>query len=160
EGFDFKDERSQFLWQSLIYLEFPVLVPHRPGHQSLLHKEELIRQRHRLGSDVPVVFIEAELGDVSDFYQRPRLEVIQEEGRFIIRITRAASIAHVLAAAALELSKVGKPPEIHFGWSNETPIAANMNFLLFGQGNVPWMVRELIRKAERDPERRPPVVIG
>ena len=69
-------------------------------------------------------------------------------------------MAHVLAAAALELSKVGKPPEIHFGWSNETPIAANMNFLLFGQGNVPWMVRELIRKTEPDPERRPPVVIG
>jgi hypothetical protein len=109
---------------------------------------------------VPVVFVEVELGDASEFYQRPLLEVIQENGRFIIRISRAASIAHVLAAAALELSKVGKPPEIHFGWSNETPIAANMNFLLFGQGNVPWMVRELIRKAEPDPQRQPPVVIG
>jgi hypothetical protein len=160
EGFEFKDERSRFLWESLIYLEFPILVPHRPGRQSLLSKEETIRKRHRLSPEVPVVFIEVELGDASEFYQRPLLEVIQEEGRFIIRISRAASIAHVLAAAALELSKVGKPPEIHFGWSNETPIAANMNFLLFGQGNVPWMVRELIRKAEPDPQRQPPVVIG
>jgi hypothetical protein len=32
--------------------------------------------------------------------------------------------------------------------------------LLFVQGNVPWMVRNLIRKAEPDEERRPPVVIG
>lgn len=160
EGFEFKDHRSRFLWESLIAMEFPILVPHRPGRHSLLVKEETIRKRHRLSRDVPLVFIETELGDPSEFYHKPLLEVIQEEGRFIIRICRCASVAHVLAAAALELSKVGKPPEIHFGWSNETPIVANMNFLLFGQGNVPWMVRELIRKAEPDPERRPLVVIG
>jgi hypothetical protein len=160
EGFEFQDERSRFLWQSLIDMEFPVLVPHRPGHQSLLLKEATIRKRHRLSPEVPIVFIEVELGDPSEFYQRPLLEVIQEEGRFIVRIRRCASVAHVLAAAALELAGVGKPPELHFGWSNETPLSANMNFLLFGQGNVPWMVRELIRKAEPDPARRPPVVIG
>jgi hypothetical protein len=160
EGFEFNDERSRFLWESLIFMEFPILVPHRPGRHSLLIKEEAIRKRHRLVPEVPLVFIEAEIGDASDFYQRPLLEVSQEDGRFIVRIRRCASIAHVLAAAALELSKVGKPPEIHFGWSNETPISANMSFLLFGQGNVPWMVRELIRKAEPDEARRPPVVIG
>jgi hypothetical protein len=66
----------------------------------------------------------------------------------------------VIAAIALELSKVGKPPEIHFGWSNERPIAANLNFLLFGQGNIPWMVRDLIRKAEPNPDRQPPTIIG
>jgi hypothetical protein len=160
EGFEFNDERSRFLWESLIYMEFPVLIPHRPGRHGLVVKEETIRKRHRLGPEVPLVFVEAELGDASDFYQRPVLEVDQEEGRFIVRIRRCASIPHVLAAAALELSKVGKPPEIHFGWSNETPISANMNFLLFGQGNVPWMVRELIRKAEPDETQRPAIVIG
>jgi hypothetical protein len=160
EGFEFQDEYSRFLWQSLVDMEFPILVPHRPGHQRLLLKEETIRKRHRLSPDVPIVFVEVELGDPSEFYHRPLLEVIQEEGRFIVRIRRCASVAHVLAAAALELSRVGKPPELHFGWSNETPLSANMDFLLFGQGNVPWMVRELIRKAEPNPARRPPVVIG
>jgi len=160
EGFEFNDDRSRFLWESLIFMEFPILVPHRPGRHSLLLKEEAIRKRHRLVPEVPLVFIEAEIGDASDFYQRPLLEVCQEDGRFIVRICRCVSVAHVLAAAALELSKVGKPPEIHFGWSNETPISANISFLLFGQGNVPWMVRELIRKAEPDEARGPPVVIG
>jgi hypothetical protein len=160
EGFEFVDEHARFLWESLIDMEFPILVPHRPGHQSLLSKEEKIRKRHRLSPDEPIVFVEVEVGDASDFYHRPRLDVIQEDGRFIVRICRCASVAHVVAAAALELSKTGKPPEIHFGWSNETPIAANLNFLLFGQGNVPWMVRELIRKAEPDLQRQPPVVIG
>ena len=159
-GFEFKDAQSQFLWDSLKYLEFPVLIPHRPGLQSLDAREKAIRERHHLAAEVPVVFVEAHLGDASDFYHRPHMEIIEEEGRFIIRVARCASIPHVIAAIALELSKVGKPPEIHFGWSNERPIEANVNFLLFGQGNIPWMVRDLIRRAEPDPARQPPTIIG
>jgi hypothetical protein len=159
-GFAFVDEASRFLWDSLVYLEFPVLVPHRPGHHSLADKEQRIREQHRLGPEVPIVFVEIELGDPSDFAQVPLVEVKQEEGRFLIRVRRCASVAHVLAAVGLELSRVGRPPEMHFGWSNEAPLAANLNFVLFGQGNVPWMVRELIKKAEPDAERRPRVVIG
>ena len=83
-------------------------------------------------------------GDASEFTHTPLMEVKQEEGRFIIRVTRCVSIAHVIATVAIELSKVGKPPEIHFGWSNQSPIAANLSFLFLGEGNVPWMVRELI----------------
>jgi hypothetical protein len=159
-GFEFQNEQSRFLWDCLRALDFPVLVPHHPGHRSLLAKEELIRKRHRLAADVPVVFLEAELGDASAFYQNPLMEIVQEDGRFLIRIRRCASIPHVIAITALELSKISKPPEIHFGWSNESPIEANLSFLLFGQGNVPWMVRELIRRAEPDPERQPQVFIG
>ena len=109
---------------------------------------------------MPIVFIEAELGDPSEFQQNPLMEIVEAEGRFILRVKRCVSIAHVIAAIALELSKVGKPPEIHFGWSDESPLAASAGFLLFGEGNVPWMVRELIRKAEPDPDRRPRVIIG
>src|SRR5262249_20984807 len=136
ERFRFKNAQSQFLWESLIYLEFPVLVPHRPGRHSLLDKEKVLRERHRLAPGVPIVFVEVELGDTSDFYQAPVIEVIQEDGRFLVRVTECASVSHALAAVALELSKVGKPPELHFGWSDESPLTANLNFLLFGQGNV------------------------
>jgi len=54
----------------------------------------------------------------------------------------------VLAAICLELCRDGgDPPEIIFGWSREPPLAANLNFLLLGEGNIPWMVKELVRKA-------------
>ena len=119
-----------------------------------------IRNRHRIGTDVPIVFVEAELGDPSEFQHNPLMEIKEEEGRFIIGVTRCASTAHVIATIALELSRVGEPPEIHFGWSDENPLAAAVGFFLFGEGNVPWRVRELIRKAEADPERRPEVIIG
>jgi hypothetical protein len=160
EGFEFKDDRSRFLWDSLVYLQFPILVPLRPGGERLSDREKQVRCKHRLGADEPLVFLEAELGDASDFYHRPLVEAVDEEGRFVIRISRCASIPHVIAAAALELSKVGRPPELHFGWSEESPFAANVNFLFFGQGNVPWMVRELIHRAEPNPGQRPDIIIG
>ncbi len=159
-GWQFVDEHSRFLWDSLKHLEFPVLVPHRPGTRSLASKEESIRREHRLPPEVPIVFVEAELGDASEFYQTPLMEVKEREGRFLLRVTRCASIAHAIAALGLELSRVGRPPEIHFGWSNESPMAANLGFVLFGEGNVPWMVRELVRNAEPNPERQPRIIVG
>ena len=70
--------------------------------------------------------VEAVLGDTSEFEQNPLLEVVQEGDRFIVRLRRCVSIAHAVATVALELSKTGKPPEIHFGWSDESPLAANL----------------------------------
>ena len=158
--FDFVNQESRFLWDSLKHLEIPVLVPHRPGRRDLIEKEEDIRRVHRLEPGVPIVYIEAIPGDVSEFSFTPLMEVIAEDGRFILRITRCASVAHVIAAVGLEIGKGGHPPEIHFGWSDEVPLAANLKFVLFGEGNVPWMVRELIAKAQPDPKYQPRIVIG
>jgi hypothetical protein len=160
EKFDFVDDHSRFLWDALRHLEFPVLVPHRPGHHSISDKDERIRRVHRLGPKVPIVFVEATVGDPSEFHHHPMIEVTEEEGRFVLRLTRSASVAHAIATVALELSKTGKPPEIHFGWSDESPLVANIGFVLFGEGNVPWLVRELIQRAETDPAKRPRVIIG
>jgi hypothetical protein len=160
EKFEFVDEHSRFLWDALRHLEFPVLVPHRPGHHTIAQKDERIRRVHRLDADVPIVFVESVLGDPSEFEQNPLLEVTEQQGRFVVRLLRCVSVAHAVASVALELSKSGKPPEIHFGWSDENPLAANLNFVLFGEGNVPWLVRELIQKAEPDAANRPRVIIG
>lgn len=160
EGFEYADDQSRFLWESLRPMEFPVLVPRRPGERSLADKEAEIRKYHRLGPDVPIVFVEATLGDASGFDCRPVLAVTQTDGRFVVHIERCTSIAHVLAVVALELSRESRPPELHFGWSNESPLTANVHFLLFGHGNVPWMVQHLLNRAEPDPERRPRVIVG
>jgi hypothetical protein len=159
-GFVFADEESGIRWEQIRRLDFQVLVPHRPDDRTLAEKEAEIRAQHRLGPDVPIIFIEAELGDPSDFQHQPLMQIVQENGREIIRVSQCASIAHVLAAIALEFREVGRPPEMHFAWSGESPLASNLNFLLWGQGNIPWMVHALIRQAEPDPTRQPRVVIG
>jgi hypothetical protein len=160
DKFDFVDDTSRFLWDALRHLEFPVLVPHRPGHHTIAEKDEKIRRVHRLGRNVPIVFVEATVGDPSEFHQNPMIEVTEEDERFLLKLSRCVSVAHAVATVALELSKTGKPPEIHFGWSGESPLAANLGFLLFGEGNVPWLVRELILKAEPDSAKQPRVIIG
>jgi len=65
------------------------------------------------------------------------MRVAREDGFELIQVSRCVSVAHVLAAIALEMARIGRPPELHFGWSNESPLAANLNFLLFGEGNIP-----------------------
>jgi membrane-associated protease RseP (regulator of RpoE activity) len=160
QGFRFADEESQKRWEEIRQLDFQVLVPHRPDHRSLAEKEEEIRARHRLGPDVPIIFVEAELGDPSDFQHEPLMQIVKEKRMEVIRVSRCASIAHVLAAIALAFREVGRPPEVHFAWSGESPLAANLHFLLWGEGNIPWMVHSLIRHAEPDPDRQPRVVIG
>lgn len=159
-GFAFADPVSQERWEEIRRLDFQVLVPHRPEHGTLAEKEKEIRERHRLRPEVPILFVEAVLGDTSAFFQVPFMEIRKENGQEVIVVSRCVSVSHVLAAIALEFRHVGRPPELHFDWSEESPLAANLSFLLFGEGNIPWMVHALIQKAERDPTRRPRVVVG
>ncbi|MBO0696916.1 MAG: amino acid transporter [Zavarzinella sp.] len=160
EGFHFPDVRSRLLWDTINHLNLSVLVPHRPGRRSLESKEAAIREEHRIPPTEMVVFVEVELADPSEFAPTPELTVAEQEGRYILRVKNAASIAHTLAAVALAMSKVGRPPIIHFGWTDESPVSGTLGFLLFGEGNVPWMVRELLLKAEADPAKRPKVMIA
>ncbi len=159
-GFEFKDENSEFLFNSIKALEIPIIVPHRPGQRDLETKEEIIRKDHRIPSDVNILFVEVVRGDPSEFMVRPVVEVIYGSNRYVLKITRCASIANVLAALALDLANYNKPPEIHFGWSDDNSLKATLGFLLFGEGNVPWLVHELIRKAQPEIALQPRVVVG
>lgn len=159
-GFKVDDPESKLLWDTIRHLDLTVLVPHRPGRRSLASKEASIRREHRIPRDLMVVFVEVELADASEFDPQPVIHVRQEQGRYVLKVTGAASIAHTLAALSLEMAKVGRPPEIHFGWTDETPWSGTLGFLLFGEGNVPWMVRELIRRAEPEPDKRPLIIIA
>lgn len=159
-GFEMCDEVSRLLWDSLKMLEFPVLVPHRPGRHERDLKEETIRHDHQLDPNMEMVFLEIHVADASEFYQVLQIEVLREGARFVIRVMRCASVPHAIAAVALELSRAGKPPAIHFGWSELSLLQASWSYLVFGEGNVPWKVRELIDQQEPKPERRPRVVVG
>ena len=159
-GFEYANEQSREIWEGVIGHDYPIIVPVRPNGHSLVEKEKEMREYHRLPPDLDVVFVKVELGDASDFNQSPLLEVVREEGRVVAHITGCASIPHAIAAAALDVAKQGMVPEVHFGWSSDNPLTANLNFVLFGHGNVPWMVYELIQAAAAPPDRKPRVMVG
>ena len=161
EGFDFANDAAARRWLELCGSGAKVLVPHRPGLVSLAEKRQLLERDYRLAPGTAVIFIEAVLGDPSNFYQRPLVKIEREGDLEVIRASKCVSVSHVLAAICLELCRDGgEPPEVIFGWSNESPLAANLNFLLSGEGNIPWMVRELVRKANADAARQPRILIG
>ncbi len=160
QGFDIPDPESKLFWDAIRHLDLSVLVPHRPGRRSLAEKEETIRREHRIPRHAMIVFVEVELADPSEFLNRPRLTVTRAEGRYVMRVRNAASVSHTLAAVALEMARAGNRPEVHFGWTEESPVSGTLGFLLFGEGNVPWMVRELVSRAEPDPARRPKVSVA
>lgn len=159
-GFEFADKVSEHEWERLKLADLPILVPIRPDRQDLKAKEIEVRTRHRLPGTLPVMFLMAELADPSDFHHVPKIRIVRENGRYVIHLTRCCSLPHAIAAAALDLASVGGVPEIHFGWSEENPVTANLHFVLFGSGNIPWMVHTLIRKADVPDARKPHVVIA
>jgi hypothetical protein len=161
-GFEFEDVQSRFLWDSIRDAGFPVLVPHRPGLHMREVKEKSIRHDHGLDPDIDIVFLEVEVDDPSNFYQRLLLRVFRDENRIVIKVTRCVSVAHAIAAIALELSKNKDhpPPAVHFGWSEMDLLAASWSYFAFGEGNIPWKVRELLQAGEPDYNRQPRVVIG
>jgi hypothetical protein len=161
EGFSFCDEATRTRWEAICRREFQILIPHRPGLVSLLEKSVEIHREFRLNPGIPVLFVQASLGDPSEFYQQPLLEIDEEQGLEVVRVSKCVSISHVLAALCLALCRPGgRPPEVIFGWSNERPLAANLNFLLLGEGNIPWMVKELVRHAVPDVRNQPRILIG
>ncbi|MBL8792344.1 MAG: amino acid transporter [Planctomycetia bacterium] len=163
ERFRFTDPDSEREWQQLQTLGFHILVPHKPtGATDRAHKEAAIRLDHRLTDDIPIVFLEVYLEDASDFYQEPVMKVWREGDLHIVEIRHCSSVAHALAAVGLELSKGEQtlPPEFHFDWSQASSVRAVIGFLLFGEGNVPALVQDLLRKAEPNVERRPRVIVG
>jgi len=159
--FRFADPADRMLWTDII-LEgaFRVLVPHRPGSRSLAEKEAEIRRKHRIPETVPLVFLEVHYGDVSEFQNAPIISARQEGTRFVIVARDVVSVSHTIAQVAMEMTKGGAPLDIIFGWSKGGSLKLALDYVLFGQGDVPNRVVDLLDTAIADPARRPTVIVG
>jgi hypothetical protein len=159
--FRFADDADRMLWTDIL-LEgaFRVLVPHRPGSRSLAEKEAEIRKKHRIPESVPLVFLEVHYGDVSEFQNAPIISARQEGNRFVIVARDVVSVSHTIAQIAMEMTKGGAPLDVVFGWSKGSSFQLALNYVLFGQGDVPNRVVDLLDKAIPDPDKRPTVIVG
>jgi hypothetical protein len=78
----------------------------------------------------------------------------------VLRAT-GPSVPNVLAAVLLDVrDRSAKPPHAYFEWSERAPGQNVLRFLLAGEGDVPPLTHEILRRAEPDSSRRPQIHVG
>jgi hypothetical protein len=118
------------------------------------------REAHHLAPAVPVLFLEIQPGDASDFTGTLAVEGHDVHGYHVLRCTSPA-IPNAIAALLLHLrDRTGQIPHVYFGWTEGNPIAYLLKFLAFGEGDTAPVTREVLRQNESDPTRRPRVHVG
>jgi hypothetical protein len=118
-------------------------------------KEAEQREISNIPDDVPVIFLEVSLTDASQF--ETELDVHGEE-RFGYQILRveSPSVANAIAALLLEIrDEWGVMPHIYFAWAEGNPFYFLFRYLISGEGDVPPVTREVLRRAEPDRSKRP-----
>jgi len=123
-------------------------------------KERDARADTHLPPGSPVLFLEVTVSDASEFEDVVEVKGV-EVGKYHVLRAESSSVPNAIAALLLSVrDQTNKIPHVYFEWSEGNPVIALLGFLLFGAGDIAPVTREVLRKAERDPERRPVVHVG
>lgn len=139
------------------------IIANRPGPGDTKEYEDKLREAretHHLTPDDPVLFLEVERGDASEFSEVLLVRGARVDGYCVLR-SKSPAIPNAIAALLLHIrDRTGKIPHVYFGWTEGNPITYLLKFLAFGEGDTAPVTREVLRQAEADPLRRPRVHVG
>ncbi|WP_374197003.1 amino acid transporter [Pimelobacter sp. 30-1] len=140
------------------------LVAHDPEHHDVgayRAKVRKIVEAHGIPDPGDLLFVEVVVEDYSDFESRVVVSGSVAHKEYRVLTVHAATIPNALAAVLLDLrDRTSVRPHMYFEWTEGSPVAQMVRFLLFGAGEVAPLTREVIRRAEPDPRRRPHVHAG
>lgn len=124
------------------------------------HKEHEKRTSNHIPTGEPILFFEVTPGDASEFSGTLAIRGETVEGYRILR-TESPAVPNAIAAFLLYLrDEMGKLPHVYFGWSEGNPISYLLKYIAFGEGDTAPVTHEVLRKAEKDSNRRPIVHVG
>jgi hypothetical protein len=123
--------------------------------------EEYAKRRDtHIPSGRPVLFLEVFVKDSSDFTADLTVRGDEYGGVRRLRV-EGATVPNTIAAVLMRLrDETGEIPHAYFGWTEGHPVSQLLSFLVFGEGEVAPVTREVLRRAEPDPARRPRVHVG
>ncbi|MCF2151653.1 amino acid transporter [Desmonostoc muscorum LEGE 12446] len=123
-------------------------------------KEKEVREDNHIPADDPILFLEIMVSDASEFADVIKVKGVQVGDYRILR-AESAAVPNAIAALLLYIrDQTGKIPHAYFGWVEGNPIQYLLRFILFGEGDIAVLTREVLRRAEKDPERRPGIHVG
>jgi len=123
-------------------------------------KEHEKRTNNHIPPGEPILFFEVTPGDASEFSAILRIVGEKIDGYQVLR-TESAAVPNAIAAFLLFLrNETGKLPHVYFGWSEGNPLSYLLKYVAFGEGDTAPVTHEVLRQAEKDPERRPIVHVG
>jgi len=123
-------------------------------------KETKQREDNHIPRKVPIMFLEVDVDDASEFEEVLEVKGVEVGGHKVMRAVSSA-VPNAIAALLLHLrDTTGKTPHCYFGWTEGNPILYLFRFLLFGEGDTAPVTHEVLREAEPDAEKRPAVHVG
>ncbi len=139
------------------------LIAHKPGSGRIgeyVEKRKRENVEHRLFDMAQPIFVEIELIDPSEFSST--IEVTGHKvGNFQVLRAKGHSVANALAALSLSIrDHTGHVPHLYFDWASGSPMANQIAFLMFGQGQVASSAHEILRRVEPNKYQRPYVHVA
>ena len=162
DRFEIDDTAQRFLDEAANQGTIRIITNHPEESSPEEYRREMAEHRedHNLPSKDPILFLEVEVCDASEFAHVITVEGLEVGGYRVLR-AESSVVPNAIAAFLLHLrDRTGKIPHAYFHWGSKNPIAYLFDYVAFGRGDTAPVTREVLRQAEPDEENRPAIHVG